>query len=216
MMAGLASSDPGQVSREPAAASVDVEPTSPRRLLAFSDGVFAVIITILVLDLKPPAGDTFHALLLLWPTMVSYGVSYLFIAIVWLNHHHLLGQVQAVTPRLMWANFAHLFSVSLLPFTAAWIADSHLADAPVSLYAAIFGTVNASYLVLCWEAMDRPQVGDERMRRFMRLRSWISLAVFILAAVAGLFSAPAGMALVILCLIVYVRPGISTPRPRRG
>jgi uncharacterized membrane protein len=215
-MAESASSDQGQSPGEPAAAPAVMEPTSPQRLTAFSDAVFAVVITILVLDLRPPHGDTLRSLLSLWPTMVSYGVSYLFIAIVWLNHHHLLAQVQVVTSRLMWANFAHLFSVSLLPFTAAWIADSHLADAPVSLYAAIFATVNASYLALRWEAMDRPRVGGEQMRRFMRTRSWITLAIFTSAAVAGLFSAPAGLALVILCLILYVRSGVRGPRPRHG
>jgi hypothetical protein len=79
----------------------------------FSDGVFAVLITVLVLELRPPELPTFKALLLLWPTWLSYAVSYLFIAIVWINHHHLLRYATEATPRLMWFNFAHLFSVSL-------------------------------------------------------------------------------------------------------
>jgi uncharacterized membrane protein len=90
---------------------------SPDRVVAFSDGVFAVIITILVLELKPPTAHSFRALLPLWPTGLSYVVSYLFIAIVWVNHHHLLGYAQTATPRLIWSNFAHLFSVSLIPIT---------------------------------------------------------------------------------------------------
>jgi hypothetical protein len=78
-------------------------------LSAFSDAVFAVLITVLVLDLRPPELPTFKALLLLWPTWLSYAVSYVFIAIVWANHHHLMRYATTATPRLMWFNFAHLF-----------------------------------------------------------------------------------------------------------
>ena len=96
--------------------------TTPERLSAFSDAVFAVLITVLVLDLRPPELPTFKALLLLWPTWLSYAVSYLFIAIVWTNHHHFMRYATEATPRLVWLNFAHLFSVSLLPLSTAWMA----------------------------------------------------------------------------------------------
>ena len=82
---------------------------APERVTSFSDGVFAVIITIMVLDLKPPVEPTLHALLPLWPTALSYGVSYLFIAIIWVNHHHLFQLIHESTPQLVWLNFAHLF-----------------------------------------------------------------------------------------------------------
>ena len=85
------------------------------RLSTLSDGVFAVLITVLVLDLRPPELPTFRAHLSLWPTWLSYAVSYLFIAIVWTNHHYLLRYATEATPRLLWFNFAHLFSMSLLP-----------------------------------------------------------------------------------------------------
>jgi uncharacterized membrane protein len=98
---------------------------TPERLSAFSDAVFAVLITVLVLELRPPELPTFKALLSLWPTWLSYAVSYLFIAIVWANHHHLMRYAIEVTPRLMWFNLAHLFSVSLLPLSTAWMAVSH-------------------------------------------------------------------------------------------
>ena len=94
--------------------SVPHRPT-PERLSAFSDGVFAVLITVLVLDLRPPEQPTFRALMLLWPTWLSYAVSYLFIAIIWINHHYLFRYATEATPRLLWFNFAHLFSMSLLP-----------------------------------------------------------------------------------------------------
>jgi hypothetical protein len=97
---------------------------TPERLSAFSDAVFAVLITVLVLELRPPEHPTFTALLSLWPTWLSYAVSYLFIAIVWANHHHLMRYATETTYRLMWFNFAHLFSVSLLPLSTAW-SDSY-------------------------------------------------------------------------------------------
>jgi uncharacterized membrane protein len=105
------------------------------RLAAFSDGVFAVSITIMVLDLKPPEHPTFAALWPLWPTALSYMVSYIFVAIVWLNHHYLLRFTEELAPRLIWINFAHLFAVSLVPFTTAWVADTRFAAAPVFVYA---------------------------------------------------------------------------------
>ena len=124
----------------------------------FSDGVFAVLITVLVLELRPPEVPTFKALFLLWPTWLSYAVSYLFIAIVWINHHHLLRYATEATPRLMWFNFAHLFSVSLLPLSTAWMAVSELAPQPVAFYAAVFFLVNATYIALIWELMERTPV----------------------------------------------------------
>ena len=102
------------------------------RLSAFSDGVFSVIIKIMVLELKPPEHPSLAALLPLWPTGLSYVLSYTFIAIVWVNHHHVLQYAEVPTPRLIWRNFAHLFSVSLVPFSTAWIARTQLASEPIS------------------------------------------------------------------------------------
>ena len=101
------------------------------RLAAFSDAVFAVIVTIMVLELKAPEQATFSALWPLWPTAISYAVSYVFIAIIWINHHHLMRFVDAPTLGLMWINFVHLFMVSLLPFATAWIARTELASSPM-------------------------------------------------------------------------------------
>src|SRR3954464_12968664 len=133
---------------------------TPERLSIFSDGVFAVLITVLVLELRPPELPTFRALLLLWPTWLSYAVSYLFIAIVWTNHHHLLRYATEATPRLMWFNFAHLFSVSLLPLSTAWMAVSKLSPQPVAFYAAVFFLVNATYILLIWELIGRTPADD--------------------------------------------------------
>ena len=98
------------------------KPTADR-LAAYSDAVFAVIVTIMVLELRAPEQPAFSALWPLWPTAISYAVSYLFIAIVWANHHHLMRYATEATSRLMWFNFAHLFSVSLLPLSTAWMSS---------------------------------------------------------------------------------------------
>jgi uncharacterized membrane protein len=181
---------------------------TPERLSTFSDGVFAVLITVLVLELRPPELPTFKALLSLWPTWLSYAVSYLFIAIVWANHHHLMHYATEATPRLMWFNFAHLFSVSLLPLSTAWMAVSELAPQPVAFYAVVFFLVNVTYIALIRELIDRAPTDDvsPRERRIMRFRSIATLCVFAAAAVVALKYPLVGLGMCICCLIVYLKP----------
>src|SRR5512132_2344013 len=157
-----------------------LDKATPERLSMFSDGVFAVLITVLVLDLHPPELPTFKALLLLWPTWLSYTVSYVFIAIVWTNHHYLMRYASEATPRLLWFNFAHLFSMSLLPLSTAWMAVSELAPQPVAFYAAVFFLVNATYICLIWELIGRTPVDEvsPTVRRIMHFRSITTLCPF--------------------------------------
>ena len=178
------------------------------RLSAFSDGVFAVLITVLVLDLRPPVAPTFRALLPLWPMWLSYAVSYLFIAIVWANHHHLLRYATEVTPRLMWFNFGHLFSVSLLPIATAWMALSELASQSVAFYATVFWFVNFTYILLIWELIEETSDNHKarRISNIMRVRSIITLCVFSCAIVIALKYPPVGLGLCCTCLIVYLKP----------
>ena len=160
-----------------------------------------------------PFWPTFRALFLLWPTWLSYAVSYLFIAIVWVNHHHLLRYATEATPRLMWFNFAHLFSVSLLPLSTAWMAVSKLAPQPVAFYAAVFFFVNATYMGLIWELLERSPVKEvsPKKRRVMRFRSIATLSVFGLAAVVAFRYPLVGLGMCILCLIVYLKPEDIVP-----
>src|SRR6478609_11244839 len=178
---------------------------TPERLSAFSDAVFAVLITVLVLELRPPELPTFKALLSLWPTWLSYAVSYVFIAIVWANHHHILHYATEATPRLMWFNFAHLFSVSLLPFATAWMAVSRLAPQPVAFYAAVFFLVNATYLLLIWELIDAGEQVPPRVRKVMYFRSITTLCSFAIAALVALRYPLIGLGICIACLVVYLR-----------
>src|SRR6201987_797907 len=156
---------------------------SPEELSAFSDCVFAVLITVLVLDLRPPEAPTFEALLERWPTWLSYAVSYLFMAIVWVNHHYLMRYAEEATPRLLWFNFPHLFSMSLLPLSTAWMAVSRLAPQPVAFYAAVFFLVNVTYIALIWELIGRlrPEAISPKVRKIMLLRSSATLCLFALA-----------------------------------
>jgi len=162
-----------------------------------------------VLELHAPASRTFAALLSLWPTWLSYAVSYLFIAIVWTNHHHLLRYATEATARLLWYNFAHLFSVSLLPLATAWMAVSRLAPQPVAFYAAVFFLVNATYIALIWELVDRTYRGARpEIRTVMLVRATAALVIFAMAALVALKYPLAGRGLCVCCLIVYLKPGV--------
>jgi uncharacterized membrane protein len=181
---------------------------TPERLSAFSDGVFAVLITVLVLELHPPREPTFAAFLQLWPTWLSYAVSYLFIAIVWINHHYLMRYAKEATARLLWFNFAHLFAMSLLPLSTAWMAVSELAPQPVAFYAGVFFLVNVTYICLIWELVGRSGAHEipPRVRKVMRFRSLSTLCLFGIAAIVALKYPLAGLGICIACLIVYLRP----------
>ena len=138
--------------------------TPTERLTAFSDGVFSVIITIMVLDLKPPAQAKLSALLPLWPTVLSYAVSYLFVAIIWINHHRLLLFAHDATPKLIWWNFVHLFMTSLIPYSTAWIAGTKLAAGSVFFYAAVFVLVNIAFLGYQQEALSQASTSEVSLR----------------------------------------------------
>src|SRR5512132_1492697 len=185
-----------------------LDKATPERLSMFSDGVFAVLITVLVLDLHPPELPTFKALILLWPTWLSYAVSYLFIAIVWTNHHYLMRYATEATPRLLWFNFTHLFSMSLLPLSTAWMVISELSPQPVAFYAAVFFLVNATYICLIRQLIDRTPVDEisPTVRRIMRFRSITTLCLFGVAAAVALKYPRAGLGICIRCLIVYLKP----------
>jgi uncharacterized membrane protein len=190
--------------------------TDPGRVSAFSDAVFAVLITILVLDLRPPAIPTYAAMLELWPRWLSYAVSYLFIAIVWANHHYLLRYARRATTGLVWFNFAHLFSISLLPVATTWMATSRLAPQPVSFYAVVFFLVNATYLALIWELIDKSAVAETQPahRRVLHWRGLATLCLFGSAALVALWRPIIGLAICICCLALYLKPDPALRRQR--
>lgn len=104
------------------------------RLTAFSDGVIAIIITIMVLELRPPHGAEWGALVAVAPKFLSYVLSFIYVAIYWNNHHHMFHTVDHVTGAILWANMHLLFWLSLVPFTTAWMSENDFASAPVATY----------------------------------------------------------------------------------
>src|SRR4029079_1530270 len=141
---------------------------------------------------------TFSALWRLWPTAISYAVSYLFIAIIWVNHHHLMRFVGPPTLGLIWINFAHLLMVSLLPFATAWIARTRLESSPMVFYAGLFVCIDIAYNV--FESQVRARADDtqlpSRMRRLARRRSLVVLASFTTATLVAFVAPRAGFGLI--------------------
>jgi uncharacterized membrane protein len=118
------------------------------RLEAFSDGVIAIIITIMVLELKVPHGDSLDQLSGLWPVFLSYILSFVTVGLYWNNHHHLLHTVQRVTGGIMWANMNLLFWLSLMPFTTGWMGENHFAAWPVAVYGLDLLMAAVAYFIL--------------------------------------------------------------------
>jgi uncharacterized membrane protein len=118
------------------------------RLEAFSDGVVAILITIMVLELRPPHEATFQSLKPLIPVSFSYLLSFIFLGIYWTNHHHLFHAAQHVNGRVLWANLHLLFWLSLIPFVTAWMGENHFGKVPVALYGIILLLAAIAYTIL--------------------------------------------------------------------
>ena len=119
-----------------------------RRLEAFSDGVLAIIITIMVLELKAPHDASLAALWPLWPVFLSYVLSFVYIGIYWNNHHHMLHAVQHVSGATLWANLHLLFWLSLVPFVTGWMGENHFAPLPTALYGVVLLMAAVAYWLL--------------------------------------------------------------------
>jgi uncharacterized membrane protein len=191
------------------------EKATADRLAAYSDAVFAVIVTIMVLELRAPDQPAFSALWPQWPTAISYAVSYLFIAIIWINHDYLMQFVAPPTLRLIWINFVHLFMVSLLPFATAWIARTRLASSPVAFYAGLFVCIDIAYNVFEREVLVRADATQvpERTRRLARRRSLGVLASFTTAMLVAFVAPRLGFGLICGALILHLRPEVPGSRP---
>ncbi|MFJ2988169.1 TMEM175 family protein [Collimonas sp. NPDC087041] len=118
------------------------------RLEAFSDGVIAIIITIMVLELKVPHGTDFAALQLAYPVFLSYILSFVYTGIYWNNHHHMLHAVQKINGSVLWANLHLLFWLSLIPFATGWMGENHFAELPTALYGVVLLMAGIAYYIL--------------------------------------------------------------------
>ena len=121
---------------------------STERLEAFSDGVIAILITIMVLDLKVPAGTSIQALTPVIPVFLTYVLSFVFLGIYWNNHHHMFRATKRIDGRVMWANLHLLFWLSLVPFVTGWMGENHFAPVPTAVYGLVLFLAAIAYLLL--------------------------------------------------------------------
>jgi uncharacterized membrane protein len=168
------------------------------RFEAFSDGVLAIIITIMVLELKVPEGGSLDALRPLIPVFLSYVLSFLMVGIYWANHHHLLQTMHRVTGGILWANLHLLFWLSLMPFITGWLGEHPSAQAPVAIYGAVLLMSGVAYKIL-QETIIASQGADSLLKQAVG-HDWKGLAALgmYLLAILAAFRAPA------LSLGVYV------------
>ena len=185
---------------------------SSARLEAFSDGMFAIIITIMVLDLRAPVGGGTAALLALWPVFFSYGLSFLTVAIYWMNHHRTFHLVKQVDVGVLWCNILLLFCLSLIPFATAYMGSNHMSSLAVALYCALLMICTLVFCVLRM-AMARHFGEDAHLRAWNRAaarKGWFAIAIY--AAGIPLAYVKPSLAL-LLCFSIaalYFVPGFGT------
>jgi uncharacterized membrane protein len=168
------------------------------RLEAFSDGVIAIIITIMVLELKVPHGAEVAALKPLIPVFLSYVLSFIYVGIYWNNHHHMLLVVKGVTGPILWANLHLLFWLSIIPFATAWMGENHWSRVPVALYGAVLLMNSLAYALLARMLVRHEGPGSTLAQAFGRdVKGWVSTALYT-AGIASAFINPA------ISLVIYV------------
>jgi uncharacterized membrane protein len=174
---------------------------------AFSDGVIAIIITIMVLELKVPQGAKLSALRPLIPGILSYALSFVFLGIYWNNHHHLLQAVEYVDGRVLWANMHLLFWLSLVPFTAGWMGENHFAAWPVALYGIVLLLAAFAYFLLT-RALLSLHSGDSILATALggELKEKISLALYIVAIPLSFVKPWIGFTLYVIVAVIWFIP----------
>jgi uncharacterized membrane protein len=160
------------------------------RFEAFSDGVFAIIITIMVLELKVPHGGDVAALTPLLPVFLCYVVSFVYVGIYWNNHHHMLHAATHVSGGILWANLHLLFWLSLIPFVTGWMGENHFAALPVALYGGVLFMAGLAYFILAQTLVKRHGKGSKLEIAFGRDYKGMASAVIYLVAVPLAFVNP--------------------------
>jgi uncharacterized membrane protein len=189
------------------------------RLEAFSDGVIAIIITIMVLEMKVPHGSGLEDLRPLLPVFLSYVLSFVYVGIYWNNHHHMLHTCKAVTGAVLWANLHLLFWLSLFPFTTGWMGENHFTALPTVLYGLVLLMAAIAYYLL-QQAIIRAQGRDSILKKAIG-RDWkgkLSPVMYLVAIVATLRSAWIAQAVFVAAALIWLIPDrrIENVLPRHG
>ena len=177
------------------------------RLEAFSDGVIAIIITIMVLELKVPHSPDFQALVPLWPVFMSYVVSFIYVGIYWNNHHHMLHAAKEVSGGVLWANLHLLFWLSLIPFVTAWMGENHFETGPTAAYGFVLFMCSVAYLLLARALVEKhpknatlaEALGDDRKGK-------LSCVLYLVGVALSWFVAWLGFIVYAAVAVVWLIP----------
>ena len=184
------------------------------RLEAFSDAVIAIIMTIMVLELKVPHDTSWHALQELWPVFLSYVVSFIILGIYWGNHHHLVHTIKDVRGGIIWANLHLLFWLSLIPFATAWMGENHFERNTVILYAALANLCGVAYYIFLL-VMKKCNPGNEVLLDLLKKQSRkgaISCIFYTLAIPAAFLDTRISGVMIILVAIMWLMPDKNIER----
>jgi uncharacterized membrane protein len=177
------------------------------RLEAFSDGVIAVIITIMVLEMKVPHGESFEALGPLTPVFLVYVLSFVYVGIYWNNHHHMLHTCERVTGSILWANLHLLFWLSLIPITTGWMGENHFASAPTALYGAVLLMAAIAYFIL-QNLIIASQGRDSLLKKAIG-RDWkgkMSVVLYATAILAAFWWHRVSQGIYVLVALIWLIP----------
>jgi len=174
---------------------------------AFSDGVLAIIITIMVLEMSAPEEATLAALGLLIPTFLSYTLSFVFLAIYWNNHHHLLQAVERVDGRVLWANMHLLFWLSLVPFVTAWMGENKFAAWPMAVYGSVLVMAGVAYFILV-RALIAVHGLDSKLAQAVQrdFKGKISVVLYMIAIPLAFVSSWLAGGLYVLVAVIWLVP----------
>ena len=177
------------------------------RLEAFSDGVIAIIITIMVLEIKVPHGEGLATLVPLIPVFLSYVLSFVYLGIYWNNHHHMLHATQKVTGAMLWANLHLLFWLSLIPFTTGWMGENHFAKVPAAAYGVVLLMAAIAYWILQQRIIAAQGEGSVLKRAIGNdWKGKLSLVLYVAAIIVAFLSPWISLAIYVLVALMWVVP----------
>ena len=177
------------------------------RLEAFSDGVIAIIITIMVLELKAPHGSGFDALLPIIPVFLIYVLSFIYVGIYWNNHHHMLYAAEKISGAALWANLHLLFWLSLIPFVTAWVHETHLVPAPVALYGFVLLMAAVAYFILARILVRDNGPNSALAKAFGRdTKGRLSIVLYVAGIALSLWHAWMAVAVYVLVAVMWITP----------